>query len=323
MTPGKSRTTDLRTWLRGAALRGSVEHSFPHSRAGRSVVRGKSDMTGFFPALWAVGVTLDSVLEQARDPFLITGALVLIILPLSYLASSRVRRAMDTQLAVRRPTTLKRWLGGLLIFFPGTVILTTTYYPEITRAVEQRWPNLGAHLKRQGLITSAKAPIVAKETQGALRKAVSSKSRSHNKESVASITKGEGARNRIEAEKPEASARAKQLREKRKRATRKSALAKKRPPIKTTRRSNPNSWITKGGQIAAPSADVLDTAAKYLADKDLDSLQGLEADKRVILLKEGLRVYIVKYEYSSGKVKIRLHGSNVELWTFREALTKG
>ena len=41
MTPGKPRTTDLRTWLRGAALRGSVEHSFPHSRAGRSVVRGK------------------------------------------------------------------------------------------------------------------------------------------------------------------------------------------------------------------------------------------------------------------------------------------
>ncbi len=41
MTPGKPHTTDLHMWLGGAALRGSVEHSFPHSRAGRSVVRGK------------------------------------------------------------------------------------------------------------------------------------------------------------------------------------------------------------------------------------------------------------------------------------------
>ncbi len=47
LTPGKPRTTNIRTWRRGAALRGSVEHSFSHSRllgrgqarAGRSVVR--------------------------------------------------------------------------------------------------------------------------------------------------------------------------------------------------------------------------------------------------------------------------------------------
>ena len=38
---GKPRTTDLRPWLWGDALRGSSEHSSPHSRAGRSVVRGK------------------------------------------------------------------------------------------------------------------------------------------------------------------------------------------------------------------------------------------------------------------------------------------
>src|SRR3989338_6081098 len=38
---GKPRTTDLRPWLSGAALWATSEHSSPHSRAGRSVVRGK------------------------------------------------------------------------------------------------------------------------------------------------------------------------------------------------------------------------------------------------------------------------------------------
>ncbi len=37
----KPRPTDIRPWLCGAALRSSPEHSFSHSRAGRSVVRGK------------------------------------------------------------------------------------------------------------------------------------------------------------------------------------------------------------------------------------------------------------------------------------------
>ena len=59
--PSKPRTTDLRPWLWGAALRGSPEHSprtivfgvwaeivrglSSHSRAGRSVVRGKQPDT--------------------------------------------------------------------------------------------------------------------------------------------------------------------------------------------------------------------------------------------------------------------------------------
>jgi len=48
-TVGKPRTTDLRAWLWGNALRGS-EHSSPHLRTGLSVVRGK--------AMWLFKVTL-------------------------------------------------------------------------------------------------------------------------------------------------------------------------------------------------------------------------------------------------------------------------
>jgi len=54
----------------------------------------------------------------------------------------------------------------------------------------------------------------------------------------------------------------------------------------------------------------------------MEAFHELEAARRVILLKEGLRVYIVKYDYSNGKVKIRLQDSNVELWAFRDALKK-
>ncbi len=67
----------------------------------------------------------------------------------------------------------------------------------------------------------------------------------------------------------------------------------------------------------------MDLGAQYLAANDLESLQRLEAAQSIILLKEGLRVIIVKYEYSSGKVKIRLQGSKTQLWMFREAITKG
>jgi len=38
---GKPRTTDLRPWLWGAALRGNLQQSFPHTRPGSSEVRGK------------------------------------------------------------------------------------------------------------------------------------------------------------------------------------------------------------------------------------------------------------------------------------------
>jgi len=37
----KPRTTDLCPWLWGTALTGRSEHSSPHLRTGRSVVRGK------------------------------------------------------------------------------------------------------------------------------------------------------------------------------------------------------------------------------------------------------------------------------------------
>ena len=51
----KPRPTDIRPWLCGAALRSSPEHSFSHSRAGRSVVRGKRCVRFLPRGKWVLG----------------------------------------------------------------------------------------------------------------------------------------------------------------------------------------------------------------------------------------------------------------------------
>lgn len=265
-------------------------------------------MIKFSPALLIAGVNLGRNLEDIRDLWLVAGAIVLIVLPLSYFASSRARNAIDDLLAVKRPTLMKRFLGGLLIFFPGTLILAITNYTDISRAVEQQWPGLVAQRGRQESVESPKGSNVAKAVQETLKKAISSTSATLNKRLVV-LTKKVG-----EAQKS--------FMGKLKGATGENTSAQRRSKIRSVRKHDPNIWFAKENQLAAVSQGDLDSAIQYLAEDYMEAFHELEAARRVILLKEGFRVYIVKYDYSTGKVKIRLQGSKVELWTFRDALKK-
>jgi len=104
---------------------------------------------------------------------------------------------------------------------------------------------------------------------------------------------------------------------------RKRALEKSGRHRKTTRSSDPNTWVTKGSQIAAVSEAMVDKAYRYIVDNDLQALQVLLDTGLVIFMKEGLEVHIVDTKVWSGKVKIRVRGTTSELWTSTSSITKG
>ncbi len=241
----------------------------------------------------SIGVSFGDTLEQYRDPWLVSCALVLIVVALGYLISPSVRLTIENILAMKRPTGFKRLFGGLLILLPGVFILASTYFAQFTQAVEQRWPGLA----RQYISTS--------ETQ--------------NRELVAHTTTRSEARKKTPVE----SASNPELELKQKQAARRKLIKRRLREQERRRKRSTNIWKTKGGEVAAVSEALLDEAVKLLADKNMEAFHRLEAAQRILFLKEGERVSIVKYEYTSGKVKIRLLSSNMELWTFRKSLTKG
>jgi len=241
----------------------------------------------------SIGVSFGATLEQFRDPWLVACALGLIVVSLAYLISPSVRLTIENTLAMKRPTGFKRLFGGLLILLPGVFILASTYFAQFTQAVEQRWPGLA----RQYISTS--------ETQ--------------NRELVAHMTTTSEARKKT----PVASASDPELELKQKQAARRKLIARRLREQERKRKRGTNIWSTKGGEVAAVSEALLDEAVKLLTDKNMEAFHRLEAAQRVLFLKEGQRVSIVKYEYTSGKVRIRMLNSNMELWTFRKSLTKG
>ncbi len=241
----------------------------------------------------SIGVSFGDTLEQYRDPWLVSCALVLIVVALGYLISPSVRLTIENTLGMKRPTGFKRLFGGLLILLPGVFILASTYFAQLTQAVGQRWPGLA----RQYISTS--------ETQ--------------NRELVAHMTTRSEARKKTPVE----SASNPELELKQKQAARRKLTERRLREQERRRKRSTNIWKTKGGEVAAVSEALLDEAVKYLADKNMEAFHRLEAAQRVLFLKEGERVSIVKYEYTSGKVRIRLLNSNMELWTFRKSLTKG
>jgi hypothetical protein len=250
-------------------------------------------MGEFLSMIRSIGVTFGDTLEQYRDPWLVACALILIVVALAYLISPSVRFTIETTLAMKNPTTFKRMFGGLLILLPGVFILGSTYFAQFTLAVEQRWPGLA----RQYISTS--------ETQ--------------NRELVAHTTTRSGARNRT----PLAKTGDPELELKQKQAARKKLVERRLREQERRKKRNANIWLTKAGEVAAVSEALLDQAVKYLAVKDMEAFHRLEAAQGVLLLKEGERVAIVEYEYTSGKVRIKLLNSNMELWTFRKSLKKG
>lgn len=78
---------------------------------------------------------------------------------------------------------------------------------------------------------------------------------------------------------------------------------------------------TKSGYLASPSEQLLDKAIQYISVKDYVAVQKLLDTKMVIMLKGGLRVYVVDSKIFSGKIKIRPVGQTIEIWTVTEAVS--
>jgi len=275
----------------------------------------------------SIGVSYGDTLAQYRDPWLVSCALILIVLALGYLISPSVRLTIENTFAMKRPTGFKRLFGGLLILLPGVFILASTYFAQLTQAVEQRWPGLA----RQYISTSEtqnrelvahtttrreagnRTPVEPVGTQESTQNTVTTP--------VESVGTQEPTPNRTWPSLEPHSDPGLEL--KQKQAARRKLLERRLQEHQRRRKRNANIWLTKRGQVAAVSEVFLDQAVKYLAEKDMEAFHRLEAAQRVLFLKEGERVSIVKYEYTSGKVRIRLLSSNTELWTFRKSLTKG
>jgi len=76
---------------------------------------------------------------------------------------------------------------------------------------------------------------------------------------------------------------------------------------------------TKKGYLAAISEDYFDKMSDLVAVKDYEAVQVLIDAGVVIWLKEGMKVQIVDSTWT-GSIKIRLKGTVVEVWTYREAV---
>lgn len=75
---------------------------------------------------------------------------------------------------------------------------------------------------------------------------------------------------------------------------------------------------TVDGHVAAISEKYLDDAISYAVDKDHAALQKLVDAKVVIVMKGGIKVYIVKAGIT--KVQFRAPGGTDVLWTVREGV---
>lgn len=94
--------------------------------------------------------------------------------------------------------------------------------------------------------------------------------------------------------------------------------AAKNPPDLTVKSG---STKTVGGYLASPSKDALQMAIRYATQNDEAAVSQMVNSGQVIWLKAGLDVHIVESGGTfSGMVKIRPHGSTMELWTVSEAV---
>lgn len=78
-------------------------------------------------------------------------------------------------------------------------------------------------------------------------------------------------------------------------------------------------YTTKPGYFASQSYDNYDKAVSMLADGDKAAVVHMVVSNKIFMLKEGLRVYLVKRKWS-GDIKIRLKGTDIEVWTFGDAI---
>ena len=78
-------------------------------------------------------------------------------------------------------------------------------------------------------------------------------------------------------------------------------------------------WTTKDGYPAAIYKSDLEKAISYSVSKDKAAFMKLFNQGRFIILKPGIKVYIVTTS-GLGKVKIRPQGETIEFWTLSEAI---
>ena len=77
---------------------------------------------------------------------------------------------------------------------------------------------------------------------------------------------------------------------------------------------------TNEGYFAAISEEYLDDVVKYEIDKDYKAIQKLMDAGAIVIMKKGIKVYVVETHLFSGTIEFRLPGETSVLWTVREAL---
>lgn len=125
-------------------------------------------MKRFVIGLFVVMMLVVWMLENVPFIWFATYSLVLMLLPVCYLVSSRAREFIDILLKVQKPTPHKRWVGGLLIFYIGGAMLVNGYREQQKRHDEEQELQL-ARVEVQSFLKSAKASIKAKDIKEALK----------------------------------------------------------------------------------------------------------------------------------------------------------
>jgi hypothetical protein len=77
-------------------------------------------------------------------------------------------------------------------------------------------------------------------------------------------------------------------------------------------------YITKSEYFAAIDDESYEKMINFIIEKDMEAIDVLMKNNKVIMLKEDLQVYLVKVSW--GKVIIRPKGHDLKLWTVSEAI---
>lgn len=79
-------------------------------------------------------------------------------------------------------------------------------------------------------------------------------------------------------------------------------------------------YVTERGYLAAVEEELLDRAIFWAGMGNEDEFMRFIASTDLVFpLKGGLRVFVEKFSFS-GKVRIRPEGSDIAVWTIREAI---
>lgn len=124
-------------------------------------------MKRFIIGLFLILIPMNLWFALELFSWIVLQSLVLILLPLCYLANSRARELIDRLLKVQTPTLLTRCMSVFLVSFVGFLILSEVY-PELQQQYRQEKHAQLAQVEVQTLVESARASFKAKEIHDAL-----------------------------------------------------------------------------------------------------------------------------------------------------------